>query len=74
MSADCWRKVKGQAERLGLTDRTLRPHLKNGLRHIRLPSGTILIKDSWADQYLEQFEVTPDDSVDQIVKDVLKDF
>ncbi len=38
--------------------RTFRSWLKSGLRHSRLKTGTILIKTTWIDEYLEQFEAT----------------
>lgn len=67
-----WGKVKAGAQHAGLSERTFRPLLKKGLRHVRLPSGTILIKFSWIDEYLGKFEVVEND-VDQVVEDVLKD-
>lgn len=67
-----WTKVKGGAKYAAVEDRTFRPWLKDGLRHIRLPSGTILIKYSWIDEFLESFEVKQESSkveVDKIVKE-----
>jgi hypothetical protein len=66
-------KVKPASKRAGVCERKFRDFLRDGMRHIRLPSGMILIKDEWIDQYLEHFEVTdggPD--VDRIVDEVCK--
>jgi hypothetical protein len=68
-----WDKVKPISKYMGLSERKCRDLLKTGLRHIRLPSGTILIKYSWADQYLEQFEINNDDHVSKIVDDVCQE-
>jgi hypothetical protein len=68
-----WGKLKEIARYMGLSERKGRDLLKEGLRHIRLPSGTILIKYSWADQYLEQFEINDDDQVSVIVDEVMKE-
>lgn len=68
--ADQWRKVKGQSERIGVSERTFRGFLKAGMRHVRLPSGLILVWDRWADEYLEQFEVG--NQVDAIVDEVVR--
>jgi len=54
-------------------ERTFRPWLKRGLRHVRLPSGTILIKYEWIDKFLENFEVQ-DNEVSRIVDEIEKDF
>ena len=69
-----WMKVKDAAKYSGVSERTFRDWLKYGLRHCRLPSGTILVKPTSIDEYIERFEVCESDSVDQIVKDVVAEF
>ncbi len=64
-------KVKDGRKYAGVSERTFRPWLKVGLRHIRLPSGTILIKYSWIDEFLESFEVN-ENQVEKIVDDVME--
>ena len=56
-----------------LSERTLRTWLKRGLRHSRLPSGTILIKVERIDEFLQGYEVK-EDLVEEIVKELEKDF
>lgn len=69
-----WGKPREIGEHMSLSERKVRDLFKEGLRHVRLPTGTILCKFQWADEFLEQFEVQPDNSVDQIVDEVMKDF
>lgn len=64
-------KVKDAAKYTGVSERTFRDWLKDGLRHSRLPSGTILVRPTSIDEYIERFEVCESDSVDQIVNDVI---
>jgi hypothetical protein len=45
--------------------------LKKGLKHSRLPSGTILVRFSDIDEFLESFAVN-DDQVDEIVNEILE--
>ena len=66
-----WGKVKQGSRHAGVSERTFRPWFKVGLRHIRLPSGTILVKYSWIDDFLQQYEVT-ENRVDQVVTEVLE--
>ena len=65
-----WAKIKFAAHYAGISERTLRSWLKNGLRHTRLPTGTILIKYSWIDQFLENYEDTKEDEVNRIVNSI----
>ena len=68
-----WANVKKAAKYACVSERTFRGWLKNGLRHIRLPSRTILITYAWIDEYLERFEVESnqlDEIVNQIVKEL----
>ena len=68
-----WAKVKDAAKYAGVSERTLREWLKDGLRHTRLPSGTILIPYSWIDQYLMGFQVSRN-QVYEIVDEVMQEF
>ena len=74
MQADGWAKVPKIAEYMGMSPRTVRDLLKQGLRHSRMPSGTILVKYAWVDSFLEQFEDDGGKRVDDIVNSVMKDF
>jgi hypothetical protein len=66
-----WLKPKSAAKKADVSERTLRDWLKAGLRHSRLPSGSILIKAEWLDEFLAQFEATHND-VDRIVANVCR--
>ena len=65
-------KIKPAAEYAGVSERTFRGWLKQGLKHARLKSGTILIKYFWIDEWIEQF-IDTNNRVNQIVDDVIKD-
>ena len=67
-----WAKVKEAAKYAGVSERSFRDWLNNGLRHIRLPSGTILIPFAWIDEYLMGFEVSTN-QLDEIVDQALKE-
>ena len=67
-----WLKVKSSAKRADSSVRTVRGWLKNGLRHSRLPSGTILIKAQWLDEYLESFECQ-ENEVDKITEEIFNE-
>ena len=69
---DGWAKIKQAATYAGMSERSLRGLLKQGLRHSRLPSGTILVKIEWVDGFLESHEVK-EHAVDQIVRDIGKE-
>ena len=68
-----WLKIKGASQYCSLSVRTLRDLLKSGLRHSRLPSGTILIRAVDIDEFFGTFAVKEESSIDQIVDDVTKD-
>ncbi len=68
-----WSKIKSAAKYAGISERTMRNWLKDGLKHSRLPSGTVLIKYAWVDEYLEAFAVK-EDQVDKIVNETMRDF
>lgn len=65
-----WTKIKSGARYAGMSERTFRSWLKSGLRHVRLPSGTILIKYLWIDKYLMGFEADQENEVDWIVNSI----
>ena len=66
-----WLKVKDAAVYCGLSERKIRSLLKEGLRHSRLRSGTILIKVEWIDEFLGSFEAQ-ENEVDRIVDDAVR--
>jgi excisionase family DNA binding protein len=68
-----WAKPKQIAKYMGLSERTIRSLLKEGLPHIRMPRGGILIKYSDVDEFLSQFYVKQN-TTDQLVDEVLADF
>ncbi len=67
-----WLKVKQAAQHMGLSSRTVRDLLNNGLPHSRLPSGTILLEDCQIDEYLRSFDIQRQDNqlVDNLVKEL----
>ena len=65
-----WLNIKAAATYAGISVRTMRSWLKQGLRYSRLRSGHILIKKEEIDKFLECFEVTDVDSVGQIVEGI----
>ena len=68
-----WAKVKDAAKYAGMSERTFREWLKKGLQHSVLPSGTILLKYSAVDEYLENYTVQ-EKEIDMVVNNVLRDF
>ena len=68
-----WLKIKDAAVYCDMSERTVRSWLKDGLRHSRLRSGTILIKVEWIDEFLERFEAE-ENEVDRIVDEVVREF
>lgn len=68
---DGWAKIKMAAAYAGISERTMRTLLKEGLKHSRLPSGTILLKYEWIDAYFESF-VGTEDAVDKIVNETMR--
>jgi hypothetical protein len=72
-----WAKRKAGAKYAGIGERTFNKWFKAGLRFVRLPSGTILTKYQWIDEFLESFEVYQDkvkDEIDETVDEILKGF
>ena len=56
----------------GVSERTFRKWLKDGLHHSRV-RGTILIHYFWIEEYLAKYEVVQNE-VDEIVEETLKEF
>jgi excisionase family DNA binding protein len=67
-----WAKVKEAAKYAGVSVRTLRDWLKNGLRHSRVSAGMIIVSYAAIDDYLVGFEVN-ENQVDAIVDDVMQE-
>lgn len=67
-----WGKIKQAATYGGVGERTFRGWLKQGLRHSRLPTGTILIRFSAIDEFLESYS-TDENQVNDIVDEVCKE-
>jgi hypothetical protein len=65
-------KVKAGSRYAGVSERTFRDWLKDGLPHFRLSSGTILVAYSDIDAWLERFRVDGS-MVDEIVDQVMSD-
>ena len=65
-------KVKGAARFAGISERTMRTWIKQGLKHYRLPSGTILIAYGDVDDFINKFAVT-EYQADQVVNAVLNE-
>lgn len=70
---DGWAKTKQAAKYAGISERSFRDWLKNGLRYSRLPSGTILVQYSAIDEFLERF-ADVQNQVDLLVDETLKEF
>ena len=71
-----WTKAAGGAKYAGVGLSTYRNWLKNGLRHIRLDTGTVLTKFEWIDEFLESYEVVSDsqNEIDAIVNETIDGF
>jgi hypothetical protein len=67
-----WCRINGGAEYSAVCSRTFRDFLKMGLRHVRLPSGTILIAYSDIDEFLRRFEVL-EKQEEALVEEILKE-
>lgn len=65
-------KVKAAARYSGVSERTLRTWLKQGLRHSKMPSGTILISQESMDRFLQSFEVEHN-QVEEIVQSLTRE-
>jgi excisionase family DNA binding protein len=67
-----WMKVKVAARYTGVSERTMRTWLKQGLPHSRMPSGSILISQENIDRFLHSFEVEHN-QVEEIVQSLIKE-
>ena len=68
-----WGKIKNVAKYAGVSERTMRKWLNEGLKYSQLTTGTILIKYSSVDEFLE-LHIVEHREIDQIVNDTLKGF
>ena len=66
-----WAKIKKAAKYAGVSERTFRTWLKQGMIHSRLPSGTLLVSLTAVDKFLEAYEVQANE-VDNIVAEIEK--
>ena len=66
-----WAKVKEAAHYAGVRDRTLRKWFRMGLQYVKAPTGAILVKYEWIDEFLEGFAINKTDDVNVIVNSVL---
>jgi len=66
-----WLKVKNAAKYSGVSERTLRGWLKQGLRCSRLNTGSILINRAWIDEFLTSFE-SHGNEVDKVADDICR--
>lgn len=69
-----WLKINVAARYAGVSPRTLRGWLRQGLKCSRLPTGLVLIPVVELDNYLRGFEVSSDKSVKKIVDKVISEF
>ena len=67
-----WGKIQSVAEYGGLSSRTIRKLLKEGLPYCKLPTGSIIIKFSDFDDFAKRFKVQ-DDEVSRIADDVFRE-
>ena len=66
-------KVKEAARYAGVSPRTLRKFLRQGLKHARLPTGTILIRYGWIDEFLGRYVEDGHDRVDKLVEEITQE-
>lgn len=66
-----WSKIKAASAYSGVSPRTVRKWLKQGLKHSRLSSGTVIISFDAVDEFLSSFEVQ-NDEVERIVEELEK--
>ncbi|MBF0497142.1 MAG: hypothetical protein HQK58_11310 [Deltaproteobacteria bacterium] len=65
-----WMRAAAAANYSGVSIRTLRGWLAQGLRHSRVSRGTVLVKREWLDEYLAKFEHQTN-RVNEIVDNVM---
>lgn len=68
-----WLKVKQAAQYSGVSPRTIRSWLKDGLRHSRPRGGAILISTKAINEYLGRYEVN-ENRAEQLVNEALAEF
>ena len=66
-----WSKPRVIAKYAGVSERTLRSWLRQGLRHSRMPSGYILLSYDAVDEFLKKYESSQDD-VKEMVTDIMR--
>jgi hypothetical protein len=54
------------------SERTFRQWLKSGLRHSRLPNGSILVSYAAIDEFLQRYEVS-ENHIDAVVDEVVRE-
>ena len=64
-----WKKIRDAAQYIGMSERTVRELLKQGLPHSRLPSGTVLVELEQIDEWLRGFSVEQQQQA--IIQDLL---
>jgi hypothetical protein len=69
---DGWARIKDGAKYSDVSERTFRDWIKGDLKHSRLPSGTILVRYSWIDEFLEKYQAD-ENQVDRIVDQAVKE-
>jgi hypothetical protein len=67
-----WGKIKAAAQYAGVSERTFRDWLKTGLKCSRLPTGHLLVKYAWIDEFLEQFS-TETNEAERLVNEIAKE-
>jgi excisionase family DNA binding protein len=65
-------KVKQAAPYAGVSERTFRDWLKEGLPHFRLSTGTILIAYKDIDAWMQKFRVDEESKADAIVDELMR--
>jgi len=68
---DGWRKVKEAAAYAGVSPRTLRNWINQGLAHSRMPTGTILIHRDQIDKFISRYQAT-ENKAQKIASEFLK--
>ncbi|MBN1903691.1 MAG: helix-turn-helix domain-containing protein [Deltaproteobacteria bacterium] len=68
-----WANVKKASEYVDVSEKTMRNWLKEGLKHSQLPSGTIRIRYTDIDEFLNQYTVN-EDMVNSVVNKVCAEF
>lgn len=68
-----WFRPREAAIYSSVSERTVRKWCGRGLRFSKTPTGAILIRREWMDEFLEGFEFCPGETVDGIVDSVMKE-